>query len=244
MTRILVALLAFLLSSPAAFADNDAIRTGKVIFAKTAGNYTYLRLDEKGKKVWLAASPMEVAVGDTVEYSGGDIFQKFESKAMKKTFDEIRLVTRIHVVKDPPAKGKPLPAAKTEGGAPPGGGKGAAQAPPAKTASATFPGKGEIAKAKNGKTVAELFSGRESLKDSQVAVRGKVIKVSRNILMKNWVTLADGTGAAPDDRIVVVTTENAALGETVTAKGVLKVDVNLGAGYKYKAMIDEAAFVR
>lgn len=243
--RFIVALFAASIFLAVGAPADDTIHAGTVIYAKTAGNYTYIRLKEGEKKVWLATSPLEVSVGDPVEYAGGDVMKKFESKAMNKTFDEIRFVTRIRVVKDEPA---PAPGAAASIAHPKAGGKdgakeGAKDAPKGSPA-VSPPKKGEIEKAEKGKTVEEIFAGREKLKDRPVVLRGKVVKVSRNILMKNWVTLSDGTGAKPDDRIVAVTTDNVALGGVVTVKGIVKTDVNLGAGYKYKVLIDEATFAK
>ena len=243
--RFIVALLAVLSVAVPVLSAEETIHAGTVIYAKTAGNYTYIRLKEGEKKVWLATSPLEVSVGDPVEYAGGDVMTKFESKAMKKTFDEIRFVTRIRVVKDGPAQDNQAVAsiAHPKTGGKDGMKEGAKDAPKSSPA-VSPPKKGEIEKAEKGKTVEEIYSGREQLKDGPVALRGKVVKISRNILMKNWVTLSDGTGTKPDDRIVAVTTDNVALGGVVTVKGVVKTDVNLGAGYKYKVLIDEATFAK
>ena len=85
--RFIVALLAVLSVAVPVLSAEETIHAGTVIYAKTAGNYTYIRLKEGEKKVWLATSPLEVSVGDPVEYAGGDVMTKFESKAMKKTYD-------------------------------------------------------------------------------------------------------------------------------------------------------------
>lgn len=243
--RTVVALLALLSVAVPGLSADDTIHAGTVIYAKTAGNYTYIRLKEGEKKVWLATSPLEVSVGDPVEYAGGDVMKEFESKAMNKTFDEIRFVTRIRVVKPGPLPDNQatasIPHPKTGGK---DGIKEGAKDAPKSSPAVSPPKKGEIEKAEKGKTVEEIYSGRERLKDRPVALRGKVVKVSRNILMKNWVTLSDGTGTKPDDRIVAVTTDNVALGGVVTVEGVVKTDVNLGAGYRYKVLIDEATFAK
>jgi hypothetical protein len=68
------------------------------------------------------------------------------------------------------------------------------------------------------------------------------MKVSRNILGRNWVTLTDGTGKPPNDSIVATTQETPAVGETVTVAGELTTDVNLGAGYEYKVLLENARF--
>lgn len=231
--RFIVALLATISVAVPGLSAEEKINAGTVIFIKNAGNYSYIRLKEDGKKVWLAASPMEVSVGDNVEYTGGDVMTKFESKAMNKTFDEIRFVTRIRVVKN-----GPLPDNQAMASIP------HPKDAPKNSPVAPVPKKGEIKKTGKEKTVEEVFSGREQLKDRPVTLRGKVIKVSRNILKKNWITLSDGTGTAPDDRIVAVTTDLVPLGDVATVTGILKTNVNLGAGYKYKVLIDDAEFAK
>jgi len=153
----------------------------------------------------------------------------FESKAMNRTFDEIRFVARIRVVKNVPRPDNQAMASVAH---------------PKSSPVAPVPKKGEIKKTGKEKTVEEIFSGREQLKDLPVTLRGKVIKVSRNILKKNWITLSDGTGTAPDDRIVAVTTDLVTPGDVATVTGTLKTNVNLGAGYKYKVLIDDAEFAK
>lgn len=225
--------LAALLVSVAGLAAPGDVQRGAVTFAKTAGGYTYLQVKEAGKDVWLATTPLPVVVGDQVEYMGGDVMTQFHSQAMDKTFDSIRFVSRIHVVgRDaPPAVVQGMPADKAHQGviAP----KAAAQAKPE-----------AIVKPKDGKTVAELFAQKDSLKGKNVVLRAKVAKFSKNILGKNWATLNDGSGKAPDDKIVAITSDAVAVGDVVTVAGVVKTDVNLGAGYKYKVILDEARLVK
>jgi hypothetical protein len=236
-TLIGTALLAVLLHAAPALANKDAIQSGKVTYTKNAGGYTYLKVKEAGKDVWIAAMPMTVAVGDKVEYAGGDTMKDFKSKAMDQTFDSIRFVSRIHVVnkdmpKDDIHKGMAgMPMDDVHKGVKPEAGK-----------VATAPKQGEISKPRGGKTVAELYSEKDKLNGKKVTARAKVMKVSKNILGKNWVTMSDGSGKAPDDKIVVATLETPAIGDVLTASGVLKTNVNLGAGYLYKVVIEDAKF--
>ncbi|MEF9425915.1 MAG: hypothetical protein L0956_01590, partial [Candidatus Mariimomonas ferrooxydans] len=65
---------------------------GTVISTQTAGKYTYIKLDEQGKEVWLATLPLNVSVGDKIEYMGGDVMKDFHSKGLDKTLDSIRFV--------------------------------------------------------------------------------------------------------------------------------------------------------
>lgn len=80
--RFIVALLAALSVAVPGLSAEETIHAGTVIYTKNAGNYTYIRLKEAGKKIWLATSPLQVSVGDPIEYVGGDVMKKFESKAM------------------------------------------------------------------------------------------------------------------------------------------------------------------
>jgi hypothetical protein len=59
---------------------------------------------------------------------------------------------------------------------------------------------------------------------------------------KNWVTLQDGTGAAPNDKLITTSLETVTAGDVVTAKGVIHNDVDLGSGYRYDVLLEEATF--
>ena len=103
---------------------------------------------------------------------------------------------------------------------------------------------GKIAKstAADGKTVAEVVSNKAALKDKTVTIRGQVVKVSNGILGKNWVHLQDGSGAADKGThdILVTTTDETAVGQVVNATGKVRTDVDIGSGYKYAVMVEEA----
>jgi hypothetical protein len=73
-------------------------------------------------------------------------------------------------------------------------------------------------------------------------VRGKVVKYNPEIMGKNWVHLRDGTGSTVDNSndILVTTTNEAKIGEVVTAKGVVRTDQDFGSGYSYKVLIEDA----
>ena len=105
-------------------------------------------------------------------------------------------------------------------------------------------GKIKVKKAEGteGKTVAEIFAGKASLKDAPVAVRGKVVKYSPGIMGKNWIHLRDGTGSREkkDDDITVTTSDSAAVGDVVVVRGNVHLDRDFGAGYVYPVIIEDA----
>ncbi|MFZ2509100.1 MAG: hypothetical protein WAW79_11590, partial [Steroidobacteraceae bacterium] len=186
---IVAAFMAAMIYAAPGVAADDAVHSGIVTFAQTAGNYTFVRIKDAGKEHWLAANSLTVAVGDVVEYAGGDVMTDFKSKAMNRTFDSIRFVARIHVV------GKELPQDDIHKGI-------KTQAAPA---GALPPGK--IADATVAMTIGEILDPQAKLPGQTISLRAKVIKVSRNILGRNWVTLTDGTGKPPNDSIVATTQE-------------------------------------
>ena len=82
------------------------------------------------------------------------------------------------------------------------------------------------------------------MSDQTVGLRARVIKVNENIMGKNWITLQDGTGTAPNDKLLATSLESVAPGETVTVRGVVRNDVDLGSGYRYNVLLEEAIFTQ
>ncbi|HMK50093.1 MAG TPA: hypothetical protein VK435_08570 [Thermodesulfovibrionales bacterium] len=63
--------------------------TGKVVETMDSGRYTYLLLENKDKKVWVAVYKMKVAVGEKVSLKPGIEMVNFESKTLNRKFDKI-----------------------------------------------------------------------------------------------------------------------------------------------------------
>jgi hypothetical protein len=103
----------------------------------------------------------------------------------------------------------------------------------------------KVAKAEgaNARTVAEVNSDRPP-SDKPVTVRAKVVKVTANVMGKNWVHLRDGSGSAADNSndILVTSKDEPKVGDVVIAKGVVKTDVDLGSGYAYKVLVEDVSF--
>jgi hypothetical protein len=72
---------------------------GKVLQIIDAGSYTYLEVEEKGQKLWVAALKVKVTKGQTVEFPDSKPIENFESKSLKKTFEKIFFADDLHVVK-------------------------------------------------------------------------------------------------------------------------------------------------
>lgn len=111
-----------------------------------------------------------------------------------------------------------------------------------KKQAASEPIKVEKAKGADAYTVSETYEQAGKLDKKQVVVRGKVVKVSRGIMGKNWVHLRDGSGdpAKGTNDLVATTQDVPKVGDVVTAKGILYKDKDFGAGYKYRIIVEGA----
>ncbi|HQW38876.1 MAG TPA: hypothetical protein PLO00_09165 [Usitatibacteraceae bacterium] len=134
-----------------------------------------------------------------------------------------------------------LAAAATAAHAMPGAGAGAST--PHGAAAATAPVK-KVAKATgpDARTVAEVVAGKAALKGKPVLVHAQVVKVTQGVMGKNWVHLQDGSGKAADGthNVIATTQDTVAVGDVVNAKGTVRTDVNIGAGYSYAVLIEDA----
>ena len=104
---------------------------------------------------------------------------------------------------------------------------------------------GEAKAHKSAKTykVADIYKNKDALDKKVVTVRGKVVKVSSNIMDRNWIHIQDGTGhaVAKNNDLTVTTTQNPpAVGKVVTVTGTLAKSKDFGAGYFYDVIIEKA----
>jgi hypothetical protein len=114
--------------------------------------------------------------------------------------------------------------------------------PGVKAQAATEQIKVEKAKGADAYTVFETYEKAGKLDKKTVVVRGKVVKVSKGIMGKNWVHLRDGSGDSGKgtNNLVVTTQGDPKVGDVVIAKGTLYKDKDFGAGYKYQVIVEEA----
>ncbi len=196
---------------------------GEVLEVRDVDSYTYLRLKTKEGETWAAIPTTAVKKGAQVTIGNTMVMKDFESKTLKRKFDKIV----FGAIVGPNAK--PAAAMAAPHGAPP-----AAAVAVAKVAKASGP---------DARTVVEVVKGKAGLKDKTVQVRAQVVKVTSGILGKNWVHLQDGSGSAADgsNDIIVTTKDQPAVGDIVVAKGTVRTDVNVGAGYAYPVLIEDAA---
>jgi hypothetical protein len=199
---------------------------GKVLEVKDVETYTYLRLKTKDGEVWAAVGKAPVKMGSDVTIENAAVMTNFESKTLKRKFDQIYFGSLA-------GSGAPAHVA--------GGDMAAAHAGVAKSGDV---GDVKVPKATgpDARTVAEVVAKRADLKDKTVVVKGKVVKFTPGVMGKNWIHLRDGTGTAADgtNDVVVTTQDETKVGDVVLVKGIVHTDRDLGSGYSYKVLIEEA----
>ena len=201
--------------------------TGKVLETMDAGGYTYVKAAIGGSEVWAAAPQLKVKAGDVVTIPAGAPMANYHSNTLNRTFDLVYFVSSISI------QGGGAVAAN----APQGHGGSAA----AKPVAVEIKG---VEKAKGGKTVAEVFQGKADLAGKEVAVRGKVVKVSSGIMGKNWVHVQDGSGSAGTNDLTVTTDAVVKVGDTVLVQGKVTTNKDFGFGYKYDVIVENGTVAK
>ena len=77
---------------------------GKVLQTMDAGSYTYVEVEEKGQKLWIAVMKEAlvkegVKNGDTIEFPDSPPMVNFQSKELKKTFEKVIFSAGLRKVK-------------------------------------------------------------------------------------------------------------------------------------------------
>ena len=188
-----------------------------------ANAYTYLLVTEGAKEFWIAVPKTDVKVGKTYTYEGGMEMKKFESKDLKRIFDSVFFVEGITDPNAPVATEAPID--------------------PKTIISSTQLSKG-ITLDKGGISIFDLYSTKDKLAGKTVILTGKVVKFLPEIMNKNWIHLQDGTSLNGFNDITITTLAKVKVDEIVTIKGTVALNKDLGAGYKYDILIEDAVLVK
>ncbi len=201
--------------------------SGKVVETMNAGGYTYACVEKAGKKTWVAVPAMQLIVGQQVSFTPGNEMANFTSKTLNRTFERIYFSSGPADVKAS-AHGDGMPA-------------GAATGSKAAASSLEKGVKIEKAAGANAYTVTEVFAKAKSLNKKEVLVRAKVVKVSKEIMGRNWIHLQDGTGDAGKGthNLVATSQDLPSAGDVVTVKGTVVKDKDFGSGYKYAVILED-----
>jgi len=220
--------------------------TGKVLEHQDASPYLYLKIQTSKGDVWAAVPEAKIADGAVVTVYGPMLMTNFESKTLKRKFDEVYFGTLT------PSEGMGGAAGAAGAAGAPGaaGAAGAAGDNPhagvSKPSAPVEVGKVERATGPGALTVAEAWAQKGSLAGKTISIRGKVVKFNGGVMGKNWIHLQDGSGDAAKgtNDITVTSMDAAAVGQTVSIKGIVRTNMDFGAGYSYAIIVEEAKVVR
>lgn len=185
--------------------------------------YTYLLVTEADKEYWIAVPLTEVEIGKNYTYEGGMEMKKFESKDLKRTFESVFFVEGLV---DPNQSAEPKPTID-----------------PQTLVNKTALSKG-VTLAKGAISLHDLFSGRDKMDGKTILLTGKVVKFMPDIMSKNWIHLQDGTSYNGFNDITITSLEKLKVDEIVTLKGKVILNKDLGSGYKYDVLIEDAVLVK
>ncbi len=211
--------------------QQPGVKEGVVTETMDAGVYTYAKIDDGNGQYWIAGPKTPLKVGEKVSFAPQMWMENFPSKTLNRTFDKVLFVAVIAPLKGESDHNcencgtKQKPVEKEENG----NANGASAVP--------------VAKAEGGYTIAEIFAQSADLKDKSVKVNGRVTKVIRGVMGKDWVHIQDGTGTqGKDDLVATSASADVKEGDIVTVTGKVKTDVDFGYGYFYPVLIENATF--
>lgn len=195
------------------------VKVGEVI---QTSQYTYLFVSENGSEYWMAVRKMEAKVGDNFYYDDALEMTNFESKELNRVFDRVLFVQNINTATDEQAS-MPQNMSAHSG-----------------RKSAEYMGDVKVEPLNGSLTIAELYKNRTDYVGKKVLVRGKVVKINKGIMGRNWVHLQDGTNDSGNFDLTFTTLADANTGDIITLEGTVTLDKDFGAGYFYDLIIEDA----
>lgn len=198
-----------------------------VVETMNSGGYTYAKVNEAGNIYWIAGPQTDIVVGSPISFVEQMVMTDFNSKSLNRKFDEIVFVSTI-VSSNKPAQNSAHKDFKHD-----------KEVVAVEAVSKPV----NISKNPDGYNVEELYAKKVDLNSKSIKLNATVVKVSKNIMGKDWIHLQDGSGVAGTNDIIA-TSKNSTVkvGDIITASGVIKTDVDLGYGYKFSVIIEEAKF--
>lgn len=205
--------------------SSDALHEVIVEEILTTDKYAYLNVKEKNDQYWIAISKREVKVGDRLFFKGGLLKKNFFSREFNRIFETVYLVSKVWEGQEYSASTKQK-----------GGGeliKAAEALPNLKDE--------KIELATGAISLAKLFKSKSEYQGKKVKISGKCVKVNPKIMNRNWLHIQDGSGEGLD--LTVTTNEDVPLGAIVALEGVITLDKDFGAGYRYDIIMENAVVV-
>ena len=203
--------------------------TAKVVETMSSAGYTYIRVEEDGVNYWIALPQTEVSVGEQISFYEQMLMEGFTSRSLNRTFDRILFVEAINKGSELPTQAKASPS------------------PNKQTLEQHFAPQQtkELGKPVGQFSIREIFEKKTELNGKVIEVKGKIVKISQQIMGRDWVHIEDGTGTALEKNNKLIFRSlraGATIDDEVVAKGVLFTDKDFGYGYYYPVIVEDAVF--
>lgn len=203
----------------AAMMQHHYVKVGEVI---QTTQYTYLFVTENENEYWMAVRKMDAKTGDSFYYDDALEMTNFESKELNRIFDRVLFVQNINEASAGQASMPQNLSAHS-------GRKTAEQASDI-----------NVEPANGSLTIAEVYKNRNNYAGKKVLVRGKVVKINKGIMGRNWVHLQDGTNDSGNFDLTFTTQADANLGDVIALDGTVTLNKDFGAGYLYDVIVEDA----
>jgi len=204
--------------------------SGLVQEAIQTSNYTYCFVLEGSSEYWIAFSKMDVDEGQSIFYNQGLEMTDFHSKELDRVFPSVFFIQEVST--DPNAtssQGQHMMQSTQQ----------SQKAKKPEISKNDF----NVEKAEGGISIAELYANKEKYAGKKVIVRGKVTKYSPGIMNRNWMHIQDGTDSNGNFDLTITSMETVNVDAVVTFEGIITLDKDFGAGYKYDVIMEEAKVV-
>lgn len=188
-------------------------------------SYTYILAGEKDMQYWIAVSKSDVKKGNTYFYSEVMEMNDFHSKELNRTFESIFFVGNLST--------QPIPSSGQAMQMPKEDGHHHHETAKPLTEEIVQPVDGSI-------SLAELYEKRDELAGKTVKVAGEVVKYNPGIMGKNWVHIQDGTGVGEFFDLTITTQDMVSPGDIVLFEGTIVLNKDLGSGYFFEILMEEA----
>ncbi len=184
--------------------------------------YTYLRVKENNVEQWLAVTTLEAKQGETYYYRDGFQMTNFNSKELNKTFDAITFIETIS--SEPPTSTKDKQTVS-----------------PGSSKSNLKKIIVNITPADGGISISELYRNKENYAGKRLTIRGQVAKFTPDIMGKNWIHLQDGSEFNGSFDLAITSDKSVNVGDTVTFQGEITLNKDLGYGYFFDVLMENAS---
>ena len=183
--------------------------------------YTYILVTENKEEFWIAVAKRDIKIGNTYYYRNGLKKTDFYSQEFKRTFPVLYLVGNIIDQSEHPG-GNISQSASTQN----------PTSPATKIESIDVP---------NRIKLSDLFKNKNNFNQKKIIVSGSCVKANYQIMNRNWFHIQDGsTHDGKNLDLTITSQDQIQVGDKVVFEGVISLQKDFGAGYKYEIIMEDA----